>query len=163
MTQRLLFPAFTYAWLATLASSPLILAAMWIVVAQPVLEDVAGYGGLVLLAYEYAIPAWGISITLAGLLTWPLTRLLVQRLGANVLALAAYGLALGATCAMIASAIRDTIVGGFDVGVFFAELGETAGIGGAVGAVWAAWFSAFSNWIGVYRKRPDGHDEGGPR
>jgi type II secretory pathway component PulM len=48
MTQRLLFPAFTYAWLATQASAPLVLAAIWIARLQSVLEDAASYGGLVL-------------------------------------------------------------------------------------------------------------------
>ena len=162
MTQRLLFPAFTYAWLATLASSPLLLAAMWISRAQSVLEDAASYGGFVLLAYEHATLEWGIATTLAGVLTWPLTRRFLKRTDANVFASLAYGLVVGAVCATLASIVRDLIAGGFDLEALTMELSETALVGAGIGLVWAAWFAAFSNWIGVYRKQPPEREEGGP-
>jgi hypothetical protein len=155
MTQRLLFPAFTYAWLATLASAPLVLAAIWIARLQSVLEDAASYGGLVLLAYEQAILAWGIATTLAGVLTWPLNRRFLQRTGANSVAGLAYGLVIGAVCAILAAGLRDATAGDFDLEFQLAGLGETTLIGAAIGFIWAAWFAAISNWIGVYRKRPD--------
>jgi hypothetical protein len=145
----LLFPAFTYAWVATLLTGPLLGSALWMAGGQ-LLDDVVSYLGVVQAAYAYAWLAWGIPGTVLGLLTWPMTRWLLMRAGVkNRLLKLAYGAALGALCAVIVGGGAIAASSGLQTPGSAISLGVYALIGAATGLIWAIWYLLFALWIGA--------------
>jgi hypothetical protein len=151
MTKRLLFPAFTYAWLATLATFPLLVATANLAVGASATLDLVQ---LVALAYSGYMTAWMIPATVFGLLAWPLTRVMLQRTakrrGASIERLA-FGAFLGATAGLVlglALGVIPWIVLGMR-GELPVDTMVTMIFGSATGLVWAAWFLLFAKLIGA--------------
>jgi hypothetical protein len=166
MKRRLHFPAFTYAWLATLATFPLLVAtANFAVGASATLNLVQ----LVALSYSGYVTAWMIPTTVLGLLAWPLTRVMLERSAgrrAAWLARLTFGAFLGATAGLVlalALAVIPWIILGMRDEMPIGPTMWAMILGSATGLVWAAWFLLFAKLIGADRPEAPVEDPAAPQ
>jgi hypothetical protein len=156
MTKRLLFPAFTYAWLATLATFPLLGAAFNFAggaIGAPA-DPVQRMFEIVALAYFGYLTAWMIPTTVLGLLAWPLTRVMLERSAGRGawLARLTFGAFLGATAGLVlavALGVIPWVIQGMRDDLPVEGTMVTMIFGSATGLVWAAWFLLFAKLIGA--------------